>query len=136
MIDYPEIAEGALEAIKEAGRVIVIKRYSSAYDGATATDVMTLTHEGDFTVAVLPAKKANALAGFGIGFDNAYAEALRKGKVRALLIAASEAPFEPAEGDRAEFDNGLWNFLGCTPISPAGVPVVYKAEVVWEAPAS
>lgn len=128
-MDYAAIAESALAAIRDAGREITIKRYDTAFDGATSTVDKQVTLDGVFTCVVLPAKKANAIAHFQVGFDNSYAENLRAGKVRRLLIAASGAPFAPQQGDTAEFDELAWEVLGCTPLAPAGVDVIYQVEV-------
>lgn len=131
MIDYAEIASGALTAIREAGTKVAIRRYTTAFNETTSESVPTLELDGEFDLAILPAKKANAIAGFQVGFDNSYAEKLRAGKVRALLIAASGAPFVPKQGDVAEFGDATWELLGCTSIDPSNaVPVVFKAEVV------
>lgn len=129
MIDYASIAQDALAAIKDAGRQIVFRRITKTTDPVTGTVTATATQAGTLDVVVLPAKKANALAGFTAGFDNAYAEALRAGKVHALLGAAVSAPFEPVAGDECEFDGHKWSLLGCTPIAPGGPSLIYKMEV-------
>lgn len=129
MIDYASIAADALVAIKDAGRQIVHRRITVTTDELTGDTTATATTTGTLDCVVLPAKKANALAGFTAGFDNAYAEALRQGKVRSLLCAAASATFEPASGDETEFDGYLWEVLGNTPINPAGVALIYKLEV-------
>lgn len=129
MIDYASIAQDALAAIKDAGRQVTVRRITKTTDPVTGVVSNTVTLTGTLDVVVLPAKKANALAGFTAGFDNAYAEALRAGKVRALLGAASSAPFEPVAGDETEFDGHKWTILGNTPLAPAGTALIYKMEV-------
>lgn len=130
MIDYADIAAGALTAIQEAGATVVISRFAEAYDPVTGESIATLDVTGTFAAVILPAKKANAIAGFQVGFDNSYAEKLRAGKVRALLIAATGAPFAPKQGDVATFAGQDWELLGCTSLNPAlTVPIIYKVEV-------
>lgn len=131
MIDYAEIAEGALTAIKDAGTKIVITRFGNTFDPVTTENVQTVVATGEFDVAILPAKKANAIAGFQVGFDASYVEKLRAGKVRQLLIAATGAPFAPKQGDIATFLDAEWTLLGCTGIDPSGnSPVIFKTEAV------
>lgn len=61
--------------------------------------------------------------------DNRYLSELVEGKLRRVLVAASGAPFEPEAGDIATFDSEDWEVFGCTPVDPAGTPVLYKMEV-------
>lgn len=129
MIDYTSIAVSALASIAEAGTRIPISRVTTTTDPVTGDTTSTVTQAGELDVVILPAKKANALAGFTSGFDNAYIEALRAGRVRSLLIAASSASFEPIQGDHVVFAGATWSLLGSTPIAPAGVALIYKAEV-------
>lgn len=128
-MDYAAIAESALTAIRDAGRVVTITRYNIAVDPVESRTGKQVELTGEFTCVVLPAKKANAIANFQTGFDNGYIEKLRAGKVRRLLVAASGAPFAPKQGDTVEFDDVAWISLGCTPLAPAGVDVIYQLEV-------
>jgi hypothetical protein len=129
MIDYEPIIESALGAIREAGTRIPVRRVVRTVNPVTEVTTETVTHSGELDVVVLPAKKANALAGFATGFDNAYVEKLRAGKVRSLLGAALSAPFEPQAGDVCDFEGRAWSLLGCTPLSPSGKAIIYKMEV-------
>lgn len=130
-IDFASIAANAKVAIAEAGASLPIRRYTDTFDELTQKTVRTLTQEGLFTMVVLPAKKANALAGFQTGFDQAYVEKLRAGKVKQLLIAGDGAPFVPEQGHFLVFAGQEWELLGCTPLNPNGtVDIIYKTEVV------
>lgn len=129
MIDYASIAAEAKTAIAEAGREVTIRRIARTVDRVTSAVTPVTTHNGTFTAVTLPAKKANALAGFQTGFDAAYVEKLRLGKVRRVLAAAAGAPFAPQQGDEAEFDGVVWEVLGCTPLAPSGLDVIYQLEV-------
>ena len=133
MIDYAAIAIDAQTAVQEAGTKLTITRASKTYDPVTTESVSAPELTGEFDVVILPAKKANAIAGFQVGFDNSYAEKLRAGKVRGLLIAGNGAPFEPKQGDVATFSGAVWELLGCTPLDPAlNAPLIYKTEVVQQ----
>ena len=130
-IDYASIAADARIAIADAGGRFTIRRYTDTFDELSQKTVTTLAEEGVFDLVVLPAKKANALAGFQTGFDAAYVEKLRKGKVRQILVAGAGAPFVPAEGMFLVLAGQEWELLGCTAINPsATVDIIYKSEVV------
>lgn len=133
MINYAEIAEGALTAIRDAGTKVVITRMTKTLNPTTSEVTEAVELSAEFDVVILPAKKANAVAHFQVGFDNGYVEALRAGKVRALLVAASGAEFQPQQGDSAVFAGLTWRLLGCTAIDPTGAsPVIFKTEVIQQ----
>lgn len=127
MFNYGDTAESALDLLKEFGAELVITRFSGEYDPLTASKDRAVDVTGTFTMVVLNGKKSEARNN---AFDNSYLEALRSGKVRSLLIAASGAPFEPTEGDFLTFAGASWRFRGVDLLAPAGVAVIYKAEVI------
>lgn len=126
MIDYTAIAEAALAAIREAGTNLLGKRPVVTHDPVTEVTATLYSPEGTFAGVVLPAKRNP----YTVSSNDADIENLRAGKVRRLLLAASGAPFVPAPNDIFEFESAVWTVSGCTPLSPAGTPLVYTLEVI------
>lgn len=121
---YTQSAATALSLIKRFGQVLPIKRVTNTPDPVTG-DATAVNVTGNLTAVVLPAKASslNAVAG---ELDNAIVEALTKGKVRFILAAAANATFAPDADDVLTFEGASWRVLGSTPLSPAGIPLVYK----------
>jgi len=121
---YVEAAADALELLKEFGTSIPITRVSNVVNPVTGELVPTNT-AGNLTAVVLPAKSTGNQA-VGGAMDNAISEALTKGKVRFIIAAAANAPFAPDADDVLTFEGASWRVLGCTPLAPAGTPVIFK----------
>lgn len=120
-IDYAALAEDAAASIAEAGRAITVRRYSRTVDKVTGTGTGT-PQEGTLTCLVLPASQGTIQA-----FDNRLeGGTLVDEKLRFILAAAHGAPFEPQSNDELEFDGATWRILGCTPLNPAGTPLLYR----------
>ncbi|MDU4249007.1 hypothetical protein [Pseudomonas sp.] len=125
MAFYDEMADMALEMLAEFGRVIQLSRVVGGdYDPDTGTSGGS-TETQDATVVILPASNGTVQA-FDIRFENGT---LIEQNLRALTIAAKDLAWVPIAGDKATFDGSDWTFIGCTPVNPAGTPVVYKAAV-------
>lgn len=125
MAFYDEMADMALEMLTEFGRVIQLSRVVGGdYDPDTGTSGGT-TEAQDATVVILPASNGTVQA-FDIRFENGT---LIEQNLRALTISAKDLSWVPIAGDKATFDGSDWTFIGCTPVNPAGTPVVYKAAV-------
>lgn len=122
--NYAASAATALRLIKQFGQVLPITRITNTVDDATG-DVVATTTEGTLDAVVLPAK-STALNAVDGRLDDALCEALTKGKLRFILAAASSATFRPSPNDIITFEEGSFNVLGCTPLNPAGTPIVYK----------
>lgn len=122
---YEELQQDALELLEEFGRKIPFSRtIDGEYDPETGGSSGT-TQTETATVVVLPASNGTVQA-FDIKFDNGT---LVESNLRALVIAAKGLDWMPSPGDKATFDGADWTFIGCTPINPAGTPLVYKASV-------
>lgn len=125
MAFYDEMADMALEMLTEFGRVIQLSRVVGGdYDPDTGTSGGS-TETQDATVVILPASNGTVQA-FDIRYENGT---LIEQNLRALTIAAKDLAWVPIAGDKATFDGSDWTFIGCTPVNPAGTPVVYKAAV-------
>lgn len=125
MAFYDEMADMALEMLAEFGRTISLSRtVGGDYDPDTGTSGGT-TETQDATVVILPASNGTVQA-FDIRYENGT---LIEQNLRALTIAAKDLAWVPVAGDKATFDGSDWTFIGCTPVNPAGTPIVYKAAV-------
>lgn len=85
------------------------------------------------TAAVLPASKSTIEA-----FDNRLdGGTLIDEKLRYVVMSpqmtrtsdAGPASIEPKSLDVVTFDGSDWTVLGCTPLNPAGIPVLYPMGV-------
>lgn len=122
---YEELQQDALELLEEFGRKIPFSRtIDGEYDPETGGS-SGATETEQATVVILPASNGTVQA-FDIKFDNGT---LIESNLRALVIAAKGLAWMPAPGDKASFDGADWIFIGCTPINPAGTPLVFKAAV-------
>lgn len=125
MIDYAQIAADALAAIQEAGTTATLARIAKTFDPVTGAVSLPVATKGTIDCVILPARSSDLPE----NMSNTLSEALVKGKLRKLLIAASGAPFEPEGNDIAAFGSVYWILLACTPLAPAGTPVIYTAIV-------
>lgn len=134
--DYDEAAADADELMQEFGRSIVLKRalpgsteppYSKFNPGPPVWAMYLVT------AAALPASKGTIEA-----FDNRLEggslidERLRYVLMSTVMKRTSEegpAAIEPRSTDVLVFDGSDWTVLGCTPLNPAGKPVLYPMGV-------
>lgn len=122
---YERMQATALRLIAKYGRTVQFTRNEDGeYNPGNGT-VGEDDQPEDATVVVLPASGGTVEA-FDIKFDSGT---LIESNIRALVIAAKDLPWMPKPGDKAAFDGDTWTFIGCTPINPAGTPIVYKASV-------
>lgn len=126
--DYASSQQDALDLITEFGGVVAIKRPAGVFDPVTGQNVVTYTN-GTLTAVVLNVKTTANSIGQGAA-DNALVEAMIRGKMRYLLVAAKGATFIPTEEDLVTLPDGEFKVVGNTPLSPAGVPLVYKVGVL------
>lgn len=123
---YDNMAGVALAKITQFGRDITItRRVVTASDPAAGTVSQSIESIGTLKVLILPASKGTVEA-----FDNRLeGGTLIDERLRFIIAAAKGASFEPKSLDEVQFDGGKWLVLGCTPLSPAGVPLLYKMGV-------
>lgn len=101
-----------------------IRRVSKTFNQVTgATDTVTQA-TGNIQAVILPfaATPKSILA----EADNKIIEALVSGKIRFIIGAAKGAPFEPVANDILTIGANTYTLLGCSPLAPAGVPIIYK----------
>ena len=124
---YEEAAATALELITEFGTDANIRRVSKDYTPATGEAVELVKLAGTLKALILPI--ASTPKGVFIEADNKLIEDLIAGKLRFVLAAAKGATFEPVANDLIEIAGETFTVKGCTPLSPAGVPILYKMGV-------
>lgn len=132
--DYAAAAATALELIADAGKDVSIRRVAQDYDPVAGETFDRVKDAGTVKAVVLPFA-SSAIQIFG-NADNKLTQALIAGKLRYVLAAASGAPFEPVANDVLVLEGEQFTVRGCVPLSPAGVPVLYKivAEITPAAP--
>lgn len=130
MPDYSKTAANALKSIAKAGRKLEIMRPVVTFDNTTGVPTNGPTLQGYITAVVLPRYKGQIFN----SLDDSLKEALVKGKLRTVLCAASGAPFKPEALDVVTIDGTKWQVIGCTELSPAGIPIIYTIGVVEGAP--
>lgn len=134
--DYIESQKDADELLKEFGRGITISRQVPGpplnpkepwIPGPPVTATYTAS------AVVLPASKGTIEA-----FDNRLENGtLIDERLRYVLMSplmtrtsvAGPATIEPQSLDVLTFDGHDWTVLGCTPLNPAGVPVLFPMGV-------
>jgi hypothetical protein len=116
----------------DAPRKIRIKRLIPG-DGPSHNPGAPTAVEYEASAVVMPASKGTIEA-----FDNRYQggslidEKLRYVMMSPFMTRISEegpASIEPKSGDVLTFDSYDWTVIGSTPLSPAGVPVLFPMGV-------
>ena len=124
---FSDMRDLAEELCGDFGQSATFTRTTMVPDGSTggvvpSGDPLTST----VNVAVLPVE-----SGTGPAFDNRLEElSLAKKTLRYLIVPAKGMTLEPEALDEVSFEGHLWEVLGCTPINPAGTPVIYGVGVV------
>lgn len=127
MFNYAQSAATALRLITKFGTSLPIKRLTSTNDAPETLEPSEQTEtEGTILAVVLPSKASSMTIPNGEA-DNKFREAAIKGKLRFILAAAKGATFVPDVDDEITVTNeGIFQIIGCTPLNPAGTPIVYK----------
>ena len=133
--DYLESQADADELLEEFGRTIHIRREAPGEPNPETpwVPVVPVATRYSALAVVLPASQGTIEA-----FDNRMEggslleERLRYVLMSARMTRVSEVgatSIEPKSTDIVEFDGHSWRVLGCTPLAPAGVPVIYPMGV-------
>lgn len=126
---YEEAAATALESISEFGRELTLRRIYKTANAVEGSNDPVASEDQKIKCLVLPISQT-ANQAIASSDNRLLKDALITGKLRFLLIAAASAVMEPAPNDVSFFDGGWWQVLGCTPLSPAGTPILYKVAVM------
>lgn len=121
---YNSLAETALRLIEQFGRddLSFVRGSGATVDPVTDEETAGTTLTQPIKCIVLP---------FTPSKDNTFNEGtLVESRYRTVKFAAQGLDvFEPNEGDTIQFENATWTVRGVTPVSPAGIPLVYTATV-------
>lgn len=122
---YDRMQATALRLLTKFGREVQFSRTTgAAYDPATGTSGGSVEQQS--AIVVVQQASAGTIEAFDIKFEDGT---LIEANIRGLMIAAKGLGWMPVAGDKATFDGSDWTFIGCTPVNPAGTPLVYKASV-------
>lgn len=130
--DYAKSAATAQRLLKKFGRQIEIKR-SVPGNGPPHNPGPASWITYSATAATLPASKGTIEA-----FDNRLdGGTLIDERLRYVIMspqmtrtsASGPETIEPKSTDVLTFDGHKWTVLGCTPLNPAGTPVLYPMGV-------
>lgn len=119
-IDYAEIAADALEAIQEAGQGMVL--FSAGEPG----------HYDEIEDEYIDGTPDEAIPFFGVFGDVTYAYAAKAGgsiQLRDRMIYAEAVSIEPKLTDHVYIMGEEWSIVNITPISPAGIDVLYELHI-------
>lgn len=122
-IDYTAIAQGALQALADAGRGMTLTvPGASTYDPATATTTATPVDHACTGVLLPP----GAMVGSGFTFGP---DVLVRAQGLAF-IGASGLAATPAPGCKLTIGTETWRVIGSDTLAPAGVAVLHAAALV------
>jgi hypothetical protein len=124
---YPRMAETARRLIAQYGQAVTINRYAPSVNGSTGVVTKgTATSTATAYAVSIPVSKAPSEA-FG---NKRESGSLAKKEIRFLQIEAVGCTFEPRPDDEVTMSSATWLVLGCTPVNPAGTPLVYGVGLV------
>lgn len=113
--NYAATAATATRLLQRFGASATLKRQTAGeYDPVTGTTPDATTTELATTAAVF-------------AYDQKYIDGtlILQGDQRAYIVPANE----PKQGDLLAWQGRDWSIVAVKPISPAGVPVVYEAQL-------
>jgi hypothetical protein len=115
-IDYADIANGAAEAIAEAGGpIVLIQEIAGEYDPATGTgEARTKKFTG-----------VGARLNYSLGVVDG--SSILRGDVRMLIGATGGMP-KPLPGNHLEYMGERYEVIDCDVTQPAGVAVLYDVQ--------
>lgn len=132
MPDYGKNAVSARAAIRRAGKVVIMSvKTGGGFDPVESETIGSKTVNYNIAAVILPA----TIARFR-GIDNKLVESgnLVITKGRYLILPTSDesgvAIPEPLPEFTFQFFGSTWKCLGCSPLNPAGIPILYQVGVL------
>lgn len=120
--DYIATRDEAEAILAEFGFKMLITRYASVVDPVAETVVRTVVLQQNLTAAVLPATEGN-LGAFEVkDMDGVEAST----NTRFCYVSAKDSTFLPSTTDVAEYWEGEWQIMGCTPLNVNGTAILYR----------
>jgi hypothetical protein len=117
---YDEVAQSALDQIREAGRLVVIRQIESAFNPVTGGQEVATKIEGNFIAVKLPLTSGDAR-----NLEEHLQEALTAGRLAKILIPAKDVPFEPKISNVVVIDSDVFRVVSRRVLNPAGTPLLY-----------
>lgn len=126
---YNEMAATALDLITQFGRtdLTLTRQIGTTYDPAEDIEVPGTDLTQSIKCLVLPI--GSGLRNTIDPSDNLQEQSLIAESMREMKVAASGLTFTPAAGDQVTLEGSRWVALGVTPISPAGIPLLYVIPI-------
>jgi hypothetical protein len=125
-MNYAQLAKNADKQLAKFGQEITVARYASSRN--TATGIVT---KGTATLSGI----ANAIeVPVTVDVLDTFAATLEPGALVSKILRTFKVSallgFQPAPLDEVTLpDNTVWPVVGCTPINPAGTPILYTIGV-------
>ena len=119
-MDYSTERAEIAETLSELGAVATVSRVTSSYDATEGEHAVSAVQTDPADAVNLPATSAR------VGqFDNDELQQIRH-KMRFFYLSADRLTFEPQPGDLLAWANSIFQIVGATPFSPAGVVLYYR----------
>ena len=124
--NYTPMAAMADRLIARFGRSLTFTRITVTSNGVAGTVTEAAPETSTGYAMILPSTEGKMQS-----FDSRLEDGSLAGRrMRFLRVAALGMTFEPKPLDVVSFDGSTWQVLGCTPVNPAGTPLVYGVGVV------
>lgn len=126
--NYAKAADTALRLLVKFGNQLTYTRNVATLDPVTGIT----THEAttanlQSVVLVARSTAVNAIEGIT---DDFIRDAIITGKFRYILAAAKGTTFAPKAEDFVKIGTEVFKLVGCSPLNPAGVGILYKIGAV------
>jgi|PlaIllAssembly_1097288.scaffolds.fasta_scaffold07940_4 hypothetical protein len=125
-MNYAALAQTVNAKLAAYGQQITVKRYTPSRNsstGAVTKGAATLT-------ASCAAIEVPVTQGLVQSFETRLDEAALTTKVMRAFKVSTLLGFKPLPLDEVTLNDGsVWPVVGCTPVNPAGIPLVYTIGV-------
>lgn len=121
---YGDLAATALRLLTDKGQSLVIRRIAKTFDPVASETSAATKDTGTIIAVAVPFNTRDKER-----MDERLAEALTKGRLRKLVVAAQGVSYPPLPLDIITFESEPWTVAGVTPVNPAGTPIVYHVII-------
>lgn len=122
VFDYAGIRDEAEAILAEFGFKMKVTRYADTSNAVAGTVSRVVLLEQELTAVILPASQGT-LEAFDVRFMSGVMDDLN---VRFCIMSAKDSTFTPAPKDVADYYDGEWQVMGCTPLNVNGTAVIYS----------
>ena len=120
--DYAGLLDDVQGILEEFGFQMKVTRYSSVSNGVAGTVARTVLMEQELTAVILPASQGT-LDAFDVRF---MSDVLASTNVRFCIMSSKGSTFTPSPMDIAEYYDGEWEVMGCTPLNVEGTGLIFS----------